>query len=444
MAADRDKLKQEILEKVREYYVLAHQQPAFEAGKSRVTYAGRYYDQKELVNLVDASLDFWLTAGPYSRRFEGAMRRRFKARDFFFVNSGSSANLLMVSTLCSPALAEHLEAGDPRPLAPGDEVITPAVTFPTTLSPIVQNRLVPVFIDVELGTYNVDPSRIEAAIGPRTRAMFIPHTLGNPADLDVLTDVARRHNLWLLEDGCDALGAEWNGKAVGSFGAMSSISFFPAHHITTGEGGGVVVNHLPVRRTALSVRDWGRDCWCDPGKSNTCNKRFDWQLGELPHGYDHKYTYSNIGYNLKATDLQAAIGLAQVDKIDEIVARRRHNFARLMDGLRDLEARGRVLLPRIDPRAKASPFGFTITIADGSERPRIIGALEGANIETRLLFGGNILRQPAFTRIEHRVHGSLEQSDRVMRDTFWIGVGPRITDAMIDYMIDQLYRAFDR
>ena len=235
-----------------------------------------------------------------------------------------------------------------------------------------------------------------------------------------------------------------NGAArrSGTFGAMSSISFFPAHHITTGEGGGIVVNHLPLRRTALSVRDWGRDCWCDPGKSNTCKKRFDWQLGELPHGYDHKYTYSNIGYNLKATDLQAAVGLAQVDKIDEIVARRRHNFARLMDGMKSLE--GRIILPRIDSRAKASPFGFPITIADGSERKRIINALESANIETRLLFGGNILRQPAFINIDHRVHGTLDQSDRVMRDTFWIGVGPRITDAMIDYMLDQLYRAFGR
>ena len=233
MAVDREKLKQEILEKVREYHALAHTPAAFEPGKSRVTYAGRYYDQKELVNLVDASLDFWLTAGPYSNRFEGAMRRRFKASAFFFVNSGSSANLLMVSTLCSPDLERYLEPGDPRPLVPGDEVITPAVTFPTTLSPIVQNRLVPVFVDVELGTYNIDPARIEGAIGPRTRALFIPHTLGNPADLDVLSDVAKRHNLWLLEDGCDALGAEWRGKAVGTFGAMSSISFYPCapyHH----------------------------------------------------------------------------------------------------------------------------------------------------------------------------------------------------------------------
>jgi CDP-4-dehydro-6-deoxyglucose reductase, E1 len=442
MAADREKLKQEILDKVREYHALAHKPAAFEPGKSRVSFSGRYYDQKELVNLVDASLDFWLTAGPYSNRFEGAMRRRFEARAFFFVNSGSSANLLMVSTLCSPDLERYLEPGDPRPLVPGDEVITPAVTFPTTLSPIVQNRLVPVFVDVELGTYNIDPARIEAAIGPRTRALFIPHTLGNPADLDVLSDVAKRHNLWLLEDGCDALGAEWRGKEVGTFGAMSSLSLYPAHHITTGEGGGIVVNYMPLRRTALSMRDWGRDCWCDPGKSNTCNKRFDWQLGELPHGYDHKYSYSNIGYNLKATDLQAAIGLAQVGKIDEIVARRRHNFARLMDGLKLLE--GRVILPRIDSRAKASPFGFPITIADGSERKRIINALESANIETRLLFCGNILRQPGFTKIDHRVHGTLDQSDRVMNDTFWIGVGPRITDAMIDYMLEQLYRAFDR
>lgn len=440
MRQDPEILKQEILAKVREYYKLAHSTEPFEPGKSRINYAGRYYDDRELVNVVDASLNFWLTAGPYSTKFEASMRSRFKASSFLFVNSGSSANLVMVTALCSPNLERFLGHNDPRPLLPGDEVITPAVTFPTTLSPIIQNRLVPVFVDVELGTYNIDASKIAGAIGPRTRAIFVPHTLGNPADLDVLTDLAKRHNLWLLEDGCDALGAEWRGKQVGTFGAMSSISFFPAHHITTGEGGGVVVNHLPLARTAMSVRDWGRDCWCDTGKSNTCNKRFEWRLGELPFGYDHKYTYSNIGYNLKATDLQAAIGVAQIDKIDEIVAKRVHNFTRLLEGMKSLE--DRIVLPKIDPRAKASPFGFPITIMDGKKRAEVINALEAANIETRLLFGGNILRQPAFLNIEHRIHGTLEHSDKVMNDTFWIGVGPRITDPMIDFMLTVLYRCF--
>jgi len=427
-------LKTQVLELVGRYYQIAHQRKPFEPGKTRITYSGRVYDEREMVNLVDASLDFWLTSGPYAHKFETKMSQFFNSRDFILVNSGSSANLLMVATLCSPQLKRYLRETDLPPLQPGDEVITPAVTFPTTLAPIIQNSLVPVFVDCEVGTYNVNPELVEDAIGPKTRAIFVPHTLGNPCDMNVIMDVASRRNLWVLEDGCDALGATFDGQLVGTFGAMSSLSFYPAHHITMGEGGGVVVNHPRLKKTLRSIRDWGRDCWCDPGKSNTCGKRFGWQLGELPFGYDHKYIYSNIGYNLKITDLQAAIGLAQMEKIEPFVAARRRNFRLLYEGLKALE--DYLILPRIDPRANPSPFGFPITVRDGIDRSCLIQHLEAANIETRLVFGGNILRQPGFVNIERRVHGSLEQSDTIMRNTLFVGVYPGLTEEMIDYMIE--------
>jgi CDP-6-deoxy-D-xylo-4-hexulose-3-dehydrase len=426
-------LKAEILERVRDYHALAHARPPFVPGKSRVHYSGRWYDEHEMVNLVDSSLDFWLTAGPYAEKFERKMQRFYKSADFLLVNSGSSANLLMVSTLCSRELRRYLGSESPRPLEPGDEVITPAVTFPTTLTPIVQNGLVPVFIDCEVDTCNVNPNLLEGAVGPKTKAIFVPHTVGNPCDLEALTDVARRRGLWLLEDSCDALGGTFDGRLVGTFGAMASLSFYPAHHITMGEGGGVVVNHPRLKKTALSIRDWGRDCWCPPGCSNTCNKRFDWQLGELPAGYDHKYIYSNLGYNLKVTDMQAAIGLAQAEKIDRVVATRRHNFQRLYEGL--LPLGDHLVLPRTDPRARSSPFGFPITVNRPLERAPLVRHLEAHQIETRLVFGGNILRQPGFLQLPHRVHGTLEQSDRIMRDTFFVGVYPGLTDEMIDYVV---------
>ncbi len=435
-----DALKRAILDRVEEYHRVAHQRPAFVPGESRISYSGRVYDHAEMVNLVDASLDFWLTSGPYSDRFEDAMRKMFRARDFLLVNSGSSANLLMVSTLCSPQIAENLQDDPLGPLVDGDEVITPAVTFPTTLAPILQNRLTPVFVDCEVGTYNINPRLVESAIGPRTKAIFLPHTVGMPFDLGTIVELCERHNLWLLEDGCDALGATYDGKLVGSFGAMSSISFYPAHHITMGEGGGVVVNDRRLKRTALSLRDWGRDCWCPPGKSNTCEKRFGWQLGQLPDAYDHKYIYSNIGYNLKVTDLQAAIGLAQLAKLERFVAARRRNFQRYMDGLADLT--DQLVLPRIDPRAEISPFGFPITVAPGVERRKLVRWLEDANIETRLVFGGNILRQPGFMNIPRRVSGELTESDRIMNDTLFIGVFPGLTDDMIDFAIDRIHAFF--
>jgi CDP-6-deoxy-D-xylo-4-hexulose-3-dehydrase len=431
----KTELKLEILDLVREYYHVAHQRPGFVPGKSRVPYSGRVYDDREMALLAEASLDFWLTAGPYADRFERHMRQFFGCRDFLLVNSGSSANLLMVSTICAPALEGDLRGGDLAPLRPGDEVITPAVTFPTTVAPIVQNRLVPVFVDCEIGTYNINPALVEDAVGPRTRAIFVPHTVGNPCDLSILTEIARRRKLWLLEDGCDALGATFNGQLAGTFGEMSSLSFYPAHHITMGEGGGVAINGFGLQKTAKSIRDWGRDCWCDPGKSNTCGRRFECQAGELPCGYDHKYIYSNIGYNFKVTDLQAAIGLAQADKLERFVEARRRNFRRLYEGLKSYE--DHLILPRIDSRANPSPFGFPITVRRGVERASLVHHLEAALIETRLVFGGNILRQPGFAGIEKRVHGDLAQSDVIMRDTFFIGVYPGLTPEMIDYVIEQ-------
>lgn len=436
---DAEALRAQILDLVRKYYRAGHRREAFQPGVSRVQYSGRVYDETEMVNLAESSLDFWLTFGSWGLKFEDRMQKFFGSRDFVAVNSGSSANLLMVSTLCAGELDTLLRPVDRRRLQPGDEVITPAVTFPTTLAPILQNRLVPVFVDCEIGTYNIDPSLIEGAIGPKTRCIFIPHTLGNPCDMKTVMEIAARHDLWVLEDCCDALGATFDGKLAGTFGDMASLSFYPAHHITMGEGGGVSINHPRLKKTVRSVRDWGRDCWCDPGKSNTCGKRFGWELGDLPFGYDHKYVYTNIGYNLKPTDMQAAVGMAQIEKVGEFIERRRHNYRRLYEGLKPLEEY--FILPKIDPRANPSPFGFPITVREGLDRTAITRQLEAANIETRLVFGGNILRQPGFLNIERRVHGTLENSDTVMNRTFFVGVYPGLSDEMIDYMIDQLTKA---
>jgi CDP-6-deoxy-D-xylo-4-hexulose-3-dehydrase len=435
-----EELRESILSLVRQYADTEHRRPAFVPGKTRVTYSGRVYDAAEMVNLVSAALDFWLTAGPYADKFEKRMQAFFGSRDFVLVNSGSSANLLMVSTLCAEELDRLVGSTGPPRLRPGDEVITPAVTFPTTLTPVVQNRLVPVFVDCRLETYNVDPDLVEDAIGPKTRAIFIPHTLGLPFDVGRIAEIAERRGLWLLEDGCDALGAEFDGRLTGTFGAMSSVSFYPAHQMTMGEGGGVSINHPRLKKTARSIRDWGRDCYCDPGKSDTCGKRFGWQLGELPLGYDHKYIYSNLGYNLKATDLQAAIGLAQIEKVPEFVSARRRNFQALYDGLRDLE--DRLVLPEVHPNARPSPFGFPVTLREGNDRRALITHLEGANIETRLVFGGNILRQPGFRSIEHRIHGSMGGADAVMNRTLFVGVYPGLRAEAIEYVIDQFHDFF--
>jgi CDP-6-deoxy-D-xylo-4-hexulose-3-dehydrase len=440
MAKTREQLKAEILDLVREYYSVAHAPGEFHPGKSRVNYAGRVFNDEEMVNLVDSSLDFWLTAGPYCQKFESKLSEYFGARKSLLVNSGSSANLLMVATLCSQSGSAYLKDSDLPPLSDGDEVITPAVTFPTTLAPLVQHRLVPVFVDCELGKYNINPQLIEDAIGPKTRAIFIPHTLGNPCDMKTIMRIARERNLWVLEDGCDAFGSKYNGQLVGTFGALSSISFYPAHHITMGEGGAVVVNHPRLQKVAESLRDWGRDCWCAPGVSNTCGKRFGWQLGELPPGYDHKYIYSSIGYNLKATDMQAAIGLAQMDKLEVFTEARKINFKFLYEHLKPLE--NHLLLPVHEAESDPSPFGFPITVRDGVKRPDLISHLESANIETRLLFGGNILRQPAFRNIPHRVFGELTNSDVVMNDSFFIGVYPKLTKPMLEYVVETFFSFF--
>ncbi len=427
-------LKTEILDRVRRYYHLVHEPPPFVPFQSRLQYAGRVFGPEEMVNLVDSSLDFWLTMGPYSELFEQKMKRYFGARDFAMVTSGSTANLTAILTMMSAQL--------PRPLRPGDEVITPAVTFPTTLAPLVHHGLVPVFVDCEIGTYNVNPRLLEGAISDRTRALMLPHTLGVPLDMDVVMDLVKRHGLYLIEDCCDALGATFRGRRVGTFGDLATLSFFPAHHITTGEGGGVIVNRPELGRIVRSVRDWGRDCWCAPGESNTCGKRFGWQLGALPAGYDHKFIYSNVSYNLKPTDMQAAIGVAQADRIEHFIARRRENFERLYRALEPYQ--DRLVLPTRDPRSEPSWFGFTITVKEGVSRRELVQWLEGAKIETREIFGGNILKQPGYQRVPHRIHGTLEQTDRVMRDTFFIGVYPGMTEEMIEFIAERFKGFFAR
>jgi CDP-4-dehydro-6-deoxyglucose reductase, E1 len=426
-----ESLKGEILEKVRQYHQVAHYDGAFQAFSSRIPYAGRVYGESELINLVDASLDFWLTLGPWGDRFEQMLRQRLGVRDVALVNSGSSANLVALTVLTSPQLD--------APLRAGDEVITPAATFPTTMAPLLQNRLTPVLVDCEIGTYNLDATLVEEAVTSKTRAIMVPHTLGNPCDLDKLTAIAARHHLYLIEDSCDALGSRYDGKAVGTFGDLATISFYPAHHITMGEGGAVISNKARYGRIVRSVRDWGRDCWCAPGESNTCGRRFGWKLGALPEGYDHKYTYSHIGYNLKPTDLQAAIGVAQLGRLDDFIARRRANFMTLYAGLKPFE--DGLILPRWDARAEPSWFGFPITVRADVSRRALVQWLEDANIETRDVFAGNILRQPAYMDALVRVHGELRNTDRVMRDTFFIGVYPGLNETMLEFVIER-FNAF--
>jgi len=434
VSSDAARLKQEILERVRRYHALAHAPRPFVPYKTRVQYSGRVFGAEEMTNLVDSSLDFWLTLGSYGELFEQKMKRRLGAHDFVMVNSGSTANLAAVLALMSPLLDE--------PLRPGDEVITPAVTFPTTIAPIVHSGLVPVFVDCEVGTYNVNPRLLEGAVSPRTRAILVPHTLGIPCDLDAVSDLARRHRLYLIEDSCDALGATFRGKPVGTFGDLATLSFFPAHQMTAGEGGGVVVNTARLGRVVRSVRDWGRDCWCATGESNTCGRRFGWQLGDLPLGYDHKYTYSTLGYNLRPTDLQAAIGVAQVDRLTEFVETRRRNFERLYAGCEPYQ--DFLVLPARDPRAQPSWFGFPLTVTNGLQRGELVRWLENANIETRQVFAGNILRQPGYRDIRHRIHKDLTETDRIMRDTFFIGVYPGLTEEMLEFVIARFDEFFAR
>jgi CDP-6-deoxy-D-xylo-4-hexulose-3-dehydrase len=414
-----------------EYYEAALRPPPFVPGESWVPVSGRVFDATELEFLVDASLDFWLTTGRFAAQFEREFARVVGVRHALLCNSGSSANLLATSALTSWKLGD-------RQLRPGDEIITVAAGFPTTVNPAIQYGLVPVFLDVELGTYDIDVRRLEEAVTPNTRAIILAHTLGNPFNIDAVTALAKRHGLWLVEDSCDALGSTYRGTHVGTFGDLATVSFYPAHHITMGEGGCVLTNAPKMKTILESFRDWGRDCWCEPGKENTCGKRFNWQLGDLPHGYDHKYIYSHIGYNLKATDMQAAVGVAQLQKLSGFIERRRHNWRRLHDGLAELS--DVFVLPRATEHSDPSWFGFALTVKPDApfSRNELVQWLDARRIATRQLFAGNLLRQPAYRDVPHRVVGELTNTDLVMRGTFWLGVYPGITDAMVDYVVDNV------
>jgi CDP-6-deoxy-D-xylo-4-hexulose-3-dehydrase len=434
MANRASDLRRQILDLVAEYHAAAFPTRDFVPDETAVPAAGKVFDAHELQLLVDASLDFWLTTGRYAHDFEEQFGRFMGLRYATLVNSGSSANLLALTCLTSPTLKD-------RRLQPGDEVITVAAGFPTTVNPVIQNGLVPVFVDVTVPTYNIDVSQLDAALSPRTRAIILAHTLGNPFDLDSVTAFAKKHGLWLIEDCCDAVGATYRGRNVGTFGDVATTSFYPAHHITMGEGGAVLTDSPELRKLLESFRDWGRDCWCEPGKDNTCGRRFDWKLGDLPFGYDHKYTYSHVGYNLKATDMQAAVGVAQLRKLPGFIEARRRNFQTLYEGLRGLE--DFLVLPQATPGSQPSWFGFPLAVRPESPftREDLVRHLDKQRIGTRLLFGGNLLRQPAYQNIPHRKVGDLANSDFVMNHVFWIGVYPGLSPQMLAYVIETL-RAF--
>jgi CDP-6-deoxy-D-xylo-4-hexulose-3-dehydrase len=434
MPGNKEDLRRRILDLVREYHGEAFKAREFEPGRTPVPYAARVFDHEEIVNLVDAGLDFWLTAGRYAGLFEREFASFFSLNYALLTNSGSSANLLAVSALTSPKLGR-------RRLMPGDEVITTAAGFPTTLNPIIQNGLLPVFVDVDIPTYNADLSQLEKALSKRTRAVFLAHTLGNPYDAEKVRDFCDANGLWMLEDCCDAVGSTLRGRKVGTFGDMATASFYPAHHITMGEGGCVLTGHSALKIIVESFRDWGRDCWCGPGADNTCRRRFDRQMGRLPRGYDHKYTYSHIGYNLKVTDMQAAIGVAQLKKLPAFIEARRRNFSILKEGLKELE--DVLILPEPAPGSEPSWFGFPLMVRKDApvSRDRMIRHLEGKRISTRLLFGGNLVRQPAYKGIKHRVAVSLKRTDEVMNRLFWIGVFPGLDERRLKFMVKTLNAA---
>jgi CDP-6-deoxy-D-xylo-4-hexulose-3-dehydrase len=395
--------------------------------------SGKVLDKTDLFNMIDASLDMWLTAGRFAEEFEKKLPKSLGAEYCALVNSGSSANLVALSALTSYKLGE-------KRLKPGDEVITVAAGFPTTITPIIQNRLVPVFADVELGTYNIDTEQLENGVSERTKAIFIAHTLGNPFDVDKILDIAGKYDLWIIEDNCDALGSRYDNRCTGTFGDVSTFSFYPAHHITMGEGGAVVSNDSELHRIICSFRDWGRDCWCPPGKDNTCKNRFGWQMGTLPLGYDHKYIYSHLGYNLKATDFQAAVGLSQLRKLPKFIEKRRENFNLLYNGFKKEGLDEYFILPQWLSKSVVSWFGFPLTLRDGMrfQRKELINFLEKKGIGTRLLFAGNVTRQPAFTEnnVNYRVISNLANTDKICMDTFWIGLWPGISERQVRYVID--------
>ena len=441
--ADAAAIRNEILAKVREYYELefADKEP-FAPGTSRVPYGGRVFDDRELVNLVDSSLDFWLTYGRFSRQFEAGLSAYLGIKHALLVNSGSSANLLAFAALTSEKLGD-------RRIMRGDEVITAAAGFPTTVAPIIQFAAVPVFVDVVLGTYNIDVAQLESALSPRTKAVMLAHTLGNPFDIDDVRLFCDANGLWLIEDNCDALGGDYLGRKTGTFGDIGTSSFYPPHHMTMGEGGAVYTDSDELASILLSMRDWGRDCDCPSGKDNTCGKRFSQQFGTLPFGYDHKYVYSEFGFNLKVSDMQAAVGVAQLEKMPEFVAARRANYAFLREALKPIE--DLLIMPEATAGSDPSWFGYLMTVREGTPitRDALVAALEAAKVQTRMLFAGNMVRQPVFDAMRasgegYRIVGELTNTDRIMNDAFWIGVYPGMTEEMLAHMAGTLITACGR
>ncbi|PHV63367.1 lipopolysaccharide biosynthesis protein RfbH [Cyanobacterium aponinum] len=428
LSQQEQQLRDKVLASVVEFYQFKFANRSFIPGQTYIPVSGKVFDEQELTKLVDSSLDFWLTTGRYAAEFEEKFAQWMGVKHCLLVNSGSSANLVALSALTSPKLGE-------KQLKPGDEVITVAAGFPTTVNPIFQNRLVPVFLDVQLPSYDIDVDQLEQALSSKTKAIMIAHTLGNPFNLEAVMAFAEKHDLWLIEDNCDAVGSVYNGKKTGTFGHLATVSFYPAHHMTMGEGGAVLTSDTRLKKIVESFRDWGRDCWCAPGVDNTCNKRYGWQLGTLPFGYDHKYTYTHVGYNLKMTDMQAAVGVAQLDKLPEFIQKRRDNYEFLWQNLADLQ--DVLTLPQATPNSEPSWFGFPIFVKEDAPftRNELVQHLETNRIGTRLLFGGNLLRQPLYEGWEYRVVGDLTSADKIMNCVFWIGVFPGLTEEMLSYVV---------
>lgn len=429
MSHSEQELRKKIVGLVKEYHDVAFAPRPFAPGVSPIPVSGKVFDHLEIEYLIDSSLDFWLTTGRFAEEFEKKFADFFNLRFARLVNSGSSANLLALAALTSPSLG-------PRAIRPGDELITVGCGFPTTVNPAIQHGMVPVFVDIEIPTYNIDVRYLKEALSEKSKAIMIAHTLGNPFDVETVSNFAKEHDLWLIEDTCDALGSTYKEKLAGTYGDLATLSFYPAHHLTMGEGGCVLMNSPKLKKLVESFRDWGRDCWCEPGKDNTCGKRFCWKMGELPEGYDHKYIYSHIGYNLKLTDMQAAIGMAQLTKLDDFIQKRKENFLFLYSGLSDLEEC--FILPEATQHSDPSWFGFPISVRDSApfSRNDVVRYLNEKQIATRLLFGGNLIRQPAYRNVQHRIVGDLKNCDFVMNQCFWIGVYPGLTQEMLEFVIE--------
>lgn len=432
---NKEQTKEKIIQLVSQYSELEYQSTAFQPGQTTIPPSGKVIGAKELQLMVEASLDGWLTTGHFNKSFESRLAKYLGVKHLITVNSGSSANLVAFNTLTSPGLGD-------RAIQPEDEVICVAAGFPTTVNPILQYGAIPVFVDIELATYNIDPTVIEAAVTNKTKAIMLAHTLGNPFNLDRIRTLCKEHGLWLIEDCCDALGSKYDDQLVGTFGDIGTLSFYPAHHITMGEGGAVFTNNGKLKKIAESLRDWGRDCYCPPGKDNTCGKRFDWQLGDLPEGYDHKYIYTHLGYNLKITDMQAACGLAQMDRLEDFIKTRKNHFAYLKKHLKRSEEF--LILPEATPKSDPSWFGFLITLRPYKNLNRVdlMTYLDQYKIGTRLLFAGNLTRQPYMKNLNYRISGELINTDEAMNNTFWIGVYPGLTQEMLDFVIEKLESYF--